>query len=102
MLSGRRRSKGRKQKPSADKAFLELGRRHFLKDFPNPSRQGCPPDEVLKLLAEKPSRVADEVQRHITLCSPCYRTYSKFLGKMKAAFSDQPSHPSRVKKLRRD
>jgi len=86
LSSGRRRSKGHKPKP-VDKEFLELGRKHFAEGFPNPSREGCPNDDVLKLLAEKPAHVADDVQKHITSCSPCYRTYSKFLHKIKTARS---------------
>ena len=54
--SASRKSKGHKRKPSVDKAFLELGRRHFAEDFPNPTRQGCPQDDVLRLLAEQPTQ----------------------------------------------
>ena len=100
MLPGRRSSKGHKGKPSVDTAFLELGRKHLLEDFPNPSRQGCPQVDVLRLLAEKPSQVADEIQEHITSCSPCYETYSRFLAKVKAAFSSRPPRPS-IEKRRR-
>jgi hypothetical protein len=98
--SERRKSNEGKPKPSVDKEFLELGRRHFRESFPNPSRQGCPQDEVLRLLAQKPTFVADEIQRHITSCSPCYRTYSQFLRKMKATFSNRPS-PSDLRKRSR-
>ena len=86
MPSGRRRSKKHKSK-TEDKEFLELGRRHFAEDFPNPSRLGCPNDDLLKLLAQEPKRVADDIQKHITSCSPCYRTYSEFLQQMKTAGS---------------
>jgi len=91
LLSARRKSKGHKRKPSVDKAFLELGRRHFAEDFPNPTRQGCPKADVLKRLAEKPTQVGDEVLDHITLCSPCYRTYSSFLRELKARRSNRKS-----------
>ncbi len=70
--SASRKSKDHKRKPSVDKAFLELGRRHLAEDFPNPTRQGCPQDDVLRLLAEQPTQVEDSVLDHITLCSPCY------------------------------
>jgi hypothetical protein len=91
LLSARRKSKGHKRKPSVDKAFLELGRRHFAEDFPNPTRQGCPQDDVLRLLAEQPTKVEDSVLDHITLCSPCYTTYSGFLQQMKAKHSNRRS-----------
>ncbi len=87
MPSGRRRSK-RHKADAVDKEFLELGRKHFAEDFPNPSRQGCPNNDVLKLLAEQPNSVPDNIQKHITACSPCYKTYSEFLHKMKTARSD--------------
>ena len=66
-----------------DKRFLELGRRHFAEDFPNPTRQGCPPDSTLKLLADKPTEVEESVLTHISSCSPCYKTYSHFLQEQK-------------------
>jgi hypothetical protein len=89
--SVRRKSKGHERKPSVDKAFLELGRRHFAHDFPNPTRKGCPQDDVLRLLAEQPTKVGDSVLDHITLCSPCYTTYSGFLQQMKAKHSNRRS-----------
>ena len=92
--------KGHKRKPSVEKTFLELGRRHFAEDFPNPARQGCPQDDVLKLLAEKPTQVEDSVLDHVTLCSPCYRAYSGFLQQMKARNSRRGSH-TRSKKRRK-
>jgi len=91
LLSARRKSKGHKRKPTVDKAFLELGRKHFCEDFPNPTRQGCPRDDVLKLLAENPSQVEDSVLDHITLCSPCYTTYSGFLRELKSQRSNRKS-----------
>ncbi len=53
-----RKPKGHKRKSAVDKAFLELGRKHFAHDFPNPTRQGCPQDDVLRLLAEQPKQRA--------------------------------------------
>ncbi len=91
MPNARSKSKGHKRKPSVKKTFLELGRRHFAEDFPNPARQGCPQDDVLKLLAEKPTQVEDPVFDHITSCSPCYRAYSGFLQQMKASNSSRGS-----------
>jgi hypothetical protein len=87
----RSRPRGHKRKPSVGKTFLELGRRHLAEDFPNPTRQGCPPDNVLKLLAEKPTQVDDSVLDHITMCSPCYRIYSGFLQDTKAKRSSPRS-----------
>jgi len=79
----KRKRKIPKRKLSADKTFLELGRKHFAEDFPNPARQGCPEATVLRRLAESPAQVADEIFDHVTLCSPCYKTYSSFLRKVR-------------------
>jgi len=83
------RSKPKKQakKSISEKRILELGRKHFAEDFPNPSRQGCPPKDKLKLLAEKPRKATELVLNHISFCSPCYRTYSQFLQIQKARLS---------------
>jgi len=79
-LSGARTKPGKlKKKPLSEKKLLELGRKHFAEDFPNPRRQGCPPKDQLKLLAEKPRKAKESVLNHISFCSPCYRDYSAFL-----------------------
>ena len=70
-----------------DKRFLELARRHLAEDFPNPSRQGCPPDKALSDLAFHPGHVDDTVLDHISFCSPCYRVFSRFLRQLKAKAS---------------
>jgi hypothetical protein len=79
------RSKPRKpkKKPLSQKRLLELGRKHFSEDFPNPKRQGCPPRDQLKLLADNPRKANESVLNHISYCSPCYRAYSRFLQKRK-------------------
>ena len=77
-----------------DKRFLELGRRHFAEDFPNPSRKGCPPDEALSELAFHPGHVDDTVLAHISFCSPCYRIFSRFLRRLKAKRSTRKARRS--------
>jgi hypothetical protein len=77
------KSRGRKRKPSVSKTFLEIGRKHFAEDFPNPTRQGCPEESVLEESAERPAQISEEVLDHITLCSPCYNIYSRLLRKTK-------------------
>jgi len=78
-----------KKKPLSEKKLLELGRKHFAEDFPNPKREGCPPKDQLKLLAEKPRKAKESVLNHISFCSPCYRTYSRFLQTQKARLSSR-------------
>jgi hypothetical protein len=78
-----------KTKPPTDQEFLSLGKEHFAEDFPNPTRQGCPPDSTLKLLADKPTEVEESVLTHLSSCSPCYRTYSHFLQQQKGKTQSQ-------------
>jgi hypothetical protein len=79
----------RKKKPLSQEKLLELGRKHFAEDFPNPRRQGCPAKNQLKLLAEKPRKAKESVLNHISSCSPCYREYSGFLQTQKARLSSR-------------
>lgn len=65
--------------PLSEKKLLELGRKHFAHDFPNPRRQGCPPKDQLKRLAENPREAKESVLNHISTCSPCYRAYAGLL-----------------------
>src|SRR5262245_18556572 len=47
---------------------LVLGRAH-----PNPSREGCPPAELLLRLARRELPIGDPAYDHIGKCSPCYQ-----------------------------
>jgi hypothetical protein len=75
------------KKPLSEEKLLELGRKHFDGDFPNPKREGCPAKNQLKLLAENPRQAKEFVLNHISFCSPCYRTYGCLLQLQKARFS---------------
>jgi len=86
-LPGARSKPGKRNKKLlSEEKLLELGRKHFAEDFPNPKRQGCPAKDQLKLLAEKPREAKESVLNHISFCSPCYRTYSGFMQIQKRAF----------------
>ena len=80
-LPGAMEKSGVRKRKLSDKAFLEIGNRHLAEDFPNPTRQGCPEDSVLKHAAEQPAQMSEETLNHITLCSPCYKLFSDFLRK---------------------
>ncbi len=80
-MPGAKEKSGIRKRKLSDKAFLEIGNRHLAEDFPNPSRQGCPGDSVLKHAAEQPAQMSEEILDHITLCSPCYNLFSDFLRK---------------------
>jgi hypothetical protein len=80
---GRSKPKKQAKKSPSEKRLLELGRKHFSEDFPNPKRQGCQPAKQLKLLAESPRKAKDSVLNHISSCSLCYRADSRFVQKMR-------------------
>jgi hypothetical protein len=73
----------RKKKLLPEEKLLAAGRKHFAEDFPNPKRQGCPPRDTLRLLAEQPRSADDSALNHISFCSPCYRDFSRFLNARK-------------------
>ena len=60
-----------------EKSILEVLGRGLLREFPNPSRAGCPPSDVLKRIAnhDMPLSEAEIWLDHLGSCSPCYRDY---------------------------
>ncbi len=54
--------------------------RGLLKEFPNPSRTGCPGSDVLKKIAshQMPLSEAEKWLDHLGSCSPCYGDFSQF------------------------
>ena len=63
-----------------EERFLNVLGRGLLEDFPNPTRRGCPPAEVLKSIAlhEMPLSEAEKWLDHLCSCSPCYRDFCQF------------------------
>ncbi|MEZ5318138.1 MAG: hypothetical protein R2752_12110 [Vicinamibacterales bacterium] len=62
-------------KPSPDLEALGFG--HELDDVlrgahPNPTREGCPPREVLIALSRRQRAIDDPTWDHLLECSPCY------------------------------
>lgn len=55
----------------------EILQEAIIRDYPNPERKGCPGDDTLRRLAERPRPTRDSDWEHVTHCSPCYR---EFLG----------------------
>src|SRR5437773_379045 len=47
---------------------LLFGRAH-----PNPTREGCPPPDVLRRLARRELPIGDPAYDHLAKCSPCYK-----------------------------
>src|SRR5215470_4161218 len=65
-----------------ERHLLRLGRRLMLKRHPNPQRLGCPLKAELKAAAVNrtvlPQPKIDSVIDHITICSPCFREFSRY------------------------
>jgi hypothetical protein len=61
--------------PEAFEEFL-------LNAYPNPGRDGCPGDEVLKQLAGKKLPIDHPAVMHVGRCSPCYREFKAFQGQL--------------------
>jgi hypothetical protein len=51
----------------------------ILKDYPNPTREGCPGLETIRTLAKRAAAfdglVNDAAWEHVTHCSPCYQEF---------------------------
>ena len=63
-----------------EQRILEVLGRGLLREFPNPTRAGCPPAEVLKRIAthDMPLSEAEKWLDHLTSCSACYKDFCQF------------------------
>jgi hypothetical protein len=66
-----------------DRVLLDFAHSYLSEAFPNPSREGCPPDDALRSLAFNPSESEPRVTEHLAACSPCFRRYSELLAELK-------------------
>jgi len=64
--------------------LLDFARSYLSEAFPNPDRQGCPPDAGLRSLAFNPTQGASEVTDHLASCSPCFKRYGELLTELKS------------------
>jgi hypothetical protein len=64
--------------------LLDFGRVYLSEAFPNPERKGCPPEEMLRLLARRPTQSEPSITDHVTCCSPCFNTYMAHLDHARA------------------
>src|SRR5256884_1682866 len=64
--------------------FLDFARSYLSEAFPNPDRQGCPPDAALRSLAFYPNESEPTVTEHLAVCSPCFRRYTELLAELKS------------------
>lgn len=70
------------EKKSQD--LLDFARSYLSRAFPNPDRQGCPPDRALRSLAFNPTEGEPAVTEHLAACSPCFRRYGELLSELKS------------------
>src|SRR5437868_12087088 len=65
-----------------ERHLVRLGRKLMLNRHPNPQRLGCPLKAELKATALNrallPQTKIDSVIDHITICSPCFREFSRY------------------------
>jgi len=80
----RMRIKDRAALEKKNKELLDFARSYLSEAFPNPDRQGCPPDAALRSLAFSPNEREATVTEHLAVCSPCFRRYAELLAESKS------------------
>ena len=66
-----------------DKDLLKFAHSYLSEAFPNPDRQGCPPDVALRSLALSPTESEPTVTEHLAACSPCFGRYAELLAQLR-------------------
>jgi hypothetical protein len=63
-----------------EERLLEAGRSVFSTAFPNPNREGCPPQDLIEALARGKASLAQhrDFILHMSRCSPCYNDFDRF------------------------
>ncbi len=63
-----------------ERKLVEIGRRIFAENFPNPTREGCPSQQVLRAMAFRHRQLSITAAPidHLTICSPCFQEYSRY------------------------
>src|SRR5260370_35662262 len=80
----RMRIKDRAALEKKNKELIDVARCSLSEAFPNPDRQGCPPDASLRSLAFNPNESEPTVTEHLAVCSPCFQRYSELLAELKS------------------
>jgi hypothetical protein len=78
------RIKNRAALETKKRELLDFARSYLSEAFPNPDRQGCPPDAALRSLAFNPNESEPTVTEHLAVCSPCFRRYTELLAELKS------------------
>jgi hypothetical protein len=58
-------------------------REFFLKANPNPAREGCPGERVLRAIAANELPESDPARLHLASCSPCFAEFRAFKESLK-------------------
>jgi hypothetical protein len=67
-----------------EQELLNFTTTYLSEAFPNPERQGCPPDNALRLLGLEPIQSDESISAHLTCCSPCFIAYMAHLAQARA------------------
>src|SRR5882762_3571331 len=86
----RMRIKNRAALETKKRELLDFARSYLSEAFPNPDRQGCPPDAALQSLAFNPNEIEPTVTEHLAVCSPCFRRYGELLAELKSQSEARP------------
>src|SRR6266403_3120532 len=78
------------------KGWLDFAGTYLSNAFPNPDREGCPPDVALQSLAFNPKESQPAVTEHLADCSPCFRRYAELLAELKAQQQAERSSWTRI------
>jgi len=91
------RFKGDRAFERRSKDLLDFARSYLSEAFPNPVRQGCPPDAALRSLAFNPIEGELALTEHLACCSPCFIRYGELLAELKSQREKEKRFPwSRV------
>jgi hypothetical protein len=85
--------KDRRAFEKKDKDLLDFTNSYLSEAFPNPDRQGCPPDVALRSLALGPTESEPAVIEHLAGCSPCFRRYAELLAQLRPQRAEEEKLP---------
>src|SRR5258708_4569543 len=74
--------------------LLDFARSYLSEAFPNTHRQGCPQDDMLRVLASRPAQGDASITDHLTCCSPCFTAYIAHLSHARA----EVVRPNRIRR----
>lgn len=69
--------------------LFRYARSYLSTAFPNPNRDGCPPDAALGNLASDPRTADPGLGEHISYCSPCFTRYMEILAAQRGEASSR-------------